>query len=79
MKPFYTGDLNPPIHYLSDDDGLWVKVEDDYMHLGHAPWPRNRAEWLVHDICHGLIMRYPLWKVVGFSIQMLIEGRHENE
>jgi hypothetical protein len=45
-----------------------VYDDNEYeLELGYAPRPRNSWEGLLYHICHGLIMRYPLWKVLAWS------------
>lgn len=51
-----------------------VRVEkrwpsSDWIDLGWAPTPRTRWRWLVYDVCHGLLMRYPLRHVLTWSLQ----------
>jgi hypothetical protein len=45
-----------------------VYDDNEYeLELGQAPRPRNSWEGFLYHICHGLIMRYPLWKVLAWS------------
>lgn len=64
--------LNPPplIVVLTDDGNEYILQVDypDWQPVGHIPRPRTRPGWFVYHIIHGLYMRYPWWKVLGFAL-----------
>ena len=65
--------LNPPpdaAEIVEDDDGNdWCRwaIGAGWMPMGHVPQPRTRLGWFCHNIMHGLMMRYPWHKVIGWS------------
>lgn len=65
--------LNPPIQDIiaNDDNGdLYESViyHPDWQPVGYIPSPRTRFGWFVYHLIHGLAMRYPWWKVIGFAL-----------
>lgn len=61
-------DLPPAV--IGEYDGrLWYLLPDDdtFIHLGIAPRPTTVWQCFVYHVCNGLIMRYPLAKVLVFS------------
>ena len=62
--------LNAPGYLAVYDNALYFKYIDDpaWLHVGYVPRPRSRFAWFVHHLVHGLVMRYPLHKVIGFAI-----------
>jgi hypothetical protein len=42
--------------------------DEDWLLLGVAPVPKTRLEIFVYHFCHGLLMHYPIIKVLLFSI-----------
>lgn len=68
--------LNPhPRHIVmaNQDTGEIVILEellhdDKWLAVGHIPLPHTRLGWLVWHIIHGLLMKYPVHKVVGYAL-----------
>jgi hypothetical protein len=64
--------LNPPIlNIIEGGDGdLYVQhlFHPDWQPVGHVPAPRTRLGWFLYHLIHGLVMRYPLHKVIGFAL-----------
>lgn len=79
--------LNPPhgddVDIFEDETGqTWARwdIGEDWQPLGHAPVPRTRLGWFCHHLMHGLMMRYPLHKVFGWSFwYSFVEPLHEDE
>jgi hypothetical protein len=38
-----------------------------WLYVGHIPAPKTRLGWFMWHILHGLLMRYPLHKVIGYA------------
>lgn len=55
--------LNPP-DFVDDD----VAFPDAWLPVGVIPCPRTRLGWFVYHLVHGLWMRYPLHKVLGYAL-----------
>ena len=51
--------LNPP----EDADEC-----DEWLPVGYIPRPQTRLGWLIYHWVHGLWMRYPLLKVLGYAL-----------
>ena len=51
--------LNPP------DD---ADRRPDWQPVGFIPRPTTRLGWFVYHVVHGLWMRYPLHKVLGYAL-----------
>ena len=51
--------LNPP------DDAL---ERDEWLPVGYIPRPSTRVGWFAYHLVHGLWMRYPLHKVLGYAL-----------
>lgn len=51
-------DLNPP------DD---VDERDDWLPVGFIPRPHTRLAWFAYHVAHGIAMKYPLHKVLGYA------------
>lgn len=51
--------LNPP----KDVDN-----RPEWLPVGHIPRPTTRLGWFVYHVVHGLWMRYPLYKVLGYAL-----------
>ncbi len=62
--------LNPPPDILLSGDEGW-------HYLGHIPAPKTRIGWFVHDVLHGLAMRYRLLPVLVYALEGLI-GKRQN-
>lgn len=64
--------LNPPsdieLVMQGDDIERMVRYQQDWLPMGHVQIPRTRLGWFVYHVAHGLLMRYPLHKVVGFAL-----------
>ena len=50
--------LNPP------DDAA---ERDEWLPVGYIPRPTTRLGWCAYHVVHGLWMRYPLCKVLGYA------------
>lgn len=63
--------LNPPpdVYAPGDDGNLYILVQyhEEWQPVGSIPSPRTRLGWFVYHLIHGLAMRYPWWKVIGFA------------
>lgn len=64
--------LNPPpeIFVPGNDGNLYMlcSYHEGWLPVGNIPAPRTRFGWFMYHLIHGLVMRYPLWKVLGFAI-----------
>lgn len=64
--------LNPPPSYFTvgDDEAVYERClfHPDWLSVGYIPQPRTRLGWFVYHLLHGLVMRYPLRKVIGFAL-----------
>lgn len=63
--------LNPPdeeFRVVKED--LWTKELDgqEWLRMGYIPTPRNYFEWLFYHFVHGVLMRYPLHKVILYCL-----------
>ncbi len=63
---------NPPpdIYVFDEDDNLYrMEVyQPGWQPVGHIPTPTTWLGWFMYHMIHGLAMRYPLHKVVGFAL-----------
>jgi hypothetical protein len=59
LTPAEVARLNPP-----DDAG----EHDAWLPVGYIPRPATRLGWFVYHVIHGLWMRYPLLKVLGYAV-----------
>lgn len=63
---------NPPplIHTTADDGNYYIQelFDDRWLPVGHIPKPRTRLGWFMYHLIHGLVMRYPWWKVIAFAV-----------
>jgi len=55
--------LNPPDDVF-DDEAFY----DAWQAVGVVPRPRTRLGWFCYHLLHGLLMRYPPHKVLGFAL-----------
>jgi hypothetical protein len=64
-----THDHIPPVTIRVTNGEQWVKLLDDdnWLWLGHCPAPQTRWEWFVYHVAHGLLMRYPLHKILPYA------------
>lgn len=64
--------LNPPMTVITmGQDGNWWALYPDHpnwMNVGHVPRPRTWMGWFAYHVIHGLAMRYPPLKVLGFAL-----------
>jgi len=64
--------LNPPeMHYIYDhitDEVIINEPDDKWLSVGFIPVPQTRIGWIVYHLIHGLAMRYPIHKVIGFAV-----------
>lgn len=44
-----------------------AEANDAWLPVGSIPRPRTRLGWFVYHLVHGLWMRYPLHKVLGYA------------
>lgn len=63
---------NPPTETVTFDaeGNCWMLVPyyEDWQPVGSIPRPRTRLGWFTYHLIHGLAMRYPWWKVIGFAL-----------
>ena len=55
---------NPPrdiVMFLKD-------VPEDWVDVGMIPEPRTRLGWFLYHLVHGLVMRYPIHRVLAFAL-----------
>lgn len=67
---------NPTRLMIQDALGVWWVRHDPepgWVHLGYAPEPASRWRWLVHDVAHGVLMRYRLTAVLSWSLRRFVE------
>lgn len=57
--------LNPPYN---------VGVFPDWLPVGHIPRPTTRLGWFAYHVIHGLWMRYPPHKVLGYALANMRPG-----
>lgn len=65
--------LNPPSSFLTyRDDGMLFRsvppYMNDWVYVGYIPKPRGRIAWFFYNLIHGIWMKYPLFKVLLFSL-----------
>lgn len=65
--------FNPPqLYHTYDESSCRFGLEDasgqEWLPVGHIPLPTTRLGWFAYHLIHGLWMRYPLHKVVGFAL-----------
>jgi hypothetical protein len=61
----------PPVSLVAGDDGKpYAEIIDNpnWMWMGYIPTPKSRTGWFFHHIMHGLMMRYPFFKVLLYAI-----------
>jgi hypothetical protein len=52
---------------------IWALIHEcgngplENIALGTAPVPRTPLQTMIHHVCHGLLMRYPLWSIFRFA------------
>lgn len=70
-QPVDKHDAIPPYRYRFENGTQWCEILDDdnWMHLGYCPMPKTRWQWFVYHIAHGLLMRYPLWKILPYALK----------
>ena len=74
----------PPRMFIIDEAGIiddagakYERLPDeggDWISIGLVPRPRTRLGWVLHHLAHGLAMRYPVWKVLGFAVVEGLKG-----
>lgn len=67
---------------VEGEPGWWEPYidDDEWLGLGPAPVPQTRLGWFCHHVMHGLLMRYPWHKVLGWSFYYsFIEPLHEGD
>lgn len=63
-----------PWYSLSDEEAARLNPpedaprRDEWLPVGWIPCPKTRLGWLLYHLVHGLWMRYPLHKVVGYAL-----------
>jgi hypothetical protein len=65
--------LNPPPSFITmREDGMLFRSippkMNNWLYVGHIPMPQNRVAWFFYNLIHGIWMKYPLWKVILFSL-----------
>lgn len=72
LTPEEAGRLNPPLLEIAEDESgqLYYKAVDDpeWLFTGYIPTPQSRLGWFIYHLIHGLAMRYPVRKVLVFSV-----------
>jgi hypothetical protein len=64
----------PTWYYLTDEEVQRLNPpedadeRDEWQPVGHIPSPKTRVGWFFYHLVHGLWMRYPLHKVLGYAI-----------
>jgi hypothetical protein len=62
---------NPPmqVRVFDENDNEYESVvyHEDWQPVGYIPRPKTRPGWFMYHLIHGLVMRYPWWKVLGFA------------
>lgn len=48
----------------------------DYFDIGIIPIPRTRWRVFLYHFCHGILMQYPLWDVLLFSLRYCDPTEH---
>lgn len=49
-------------------EGMCESVAEQWLPVGWIPRPRTRMGWFVYHLVHGMWMRYPLHKVLGYAV-----------
>lgn len=63
--------LNPPglIHKYIGGKLFIEHIQDDkWINVGYIPTPKTRLGWFCYHLVHGLVMRYPVTKVLGYAL-----------
>lgn len=63
--------LNPPYvdTCVLGDMLIEIVIEDtDWLPVGYIPAPTTSAGWFFYHFIHGIVMRYPLWKVLLYAL-----------
>ena len=68
-----TDRLNPPpprVVFDERKEAYFLEMLNDprWLPVGYIPTPRSRLGWFAYHLVHGLVMQYPVWKVIGYSI-----------
>ncbi|HMN30828.1 MAG TPA: hypothetical protein PKE45_21925 [Caldilineaceae bacterium] len=68
--------LNPPILEVAQDEEtgktfIELLTDEQWLPVGYIPTPRTRLGWFLYHLAHGLAMRYPFHKVIGYSVHEL--------
>lgn len=58
----------PYIQWYDNDGWVW---------MGYVPRPKTRLGWVVHHILHGVLMHYPLHKVLLYACLYSKEERDD--
>ena len=46
-----------------------IICNEHFIDVGVVPTPRNKKEQFIHDICHGVLMRYSLLSIIDYSLR----------
>jgi hypothetical protein len=76
VRFFYLSDeelerLNPPdADIIFFDNEPYIKMLNDpkWFSVGVIPTPTTRRGWFAYHLIHGLVMRYPWWRVVCYAV-----------
>lgn len=66
--------LNPSFPYLAmkKSGGAFLDIsladEPGWIHVGYIPLPTTWLGWFLYHLAHGIAMRYPLHKVIGYAL-----------
>ena len=72
MEVEYTK-LNPPpllVKYDEIRSIYFIEILDDpkWLPIGYIPTPKTHLGWFLYHLIHGLVMRYPVHKVLYYSL-----------
>ena len=59
---------NPPTHCVQLADDVSDDLHSQWIYFGLIRKPKTRIGWFMYHFMHGLMMRYPLWPVIAFSL-----------
>lgn len=66
--------MNSKWYHLTDDEALRLNppgnADDrpEWLPVGYIPRPTTRLGWFAYHVIHGLWMRYPPLKVLGYAL-----------
>lgn len=65
--------FNPPtllVKYDKERDIDFIEILNDprWTSVGYVPTPKGQLGWFIYHLIHGLVMRYPIHKVLYFAL-----------